>query len=439
MQLAKRTLATLLLLSTYFYAYSTIHTVGQGQSYATPNALYTASIVSAGDTIHIYPQNYSGTDALAVWLEDDLVIQGIGTKPHLIADGQYIWGKGIWVLFGNNITVENIEFSGATVPDKNGAGIRLDGVGMTIRDCYFHDNENGILTASGGGNILIEYSEFAYNGFGDGQSHNLYVNNVDRLTFRYNYSHHAKIGHNLKTRAAENIISYNRIMDEGTGNSSRLIDLSNGGKTTIIGNLLMQGPNAKNNNLIGYGLEGLTKPVNELYVYNNSLVNKRVASCVFVHIQAGTSKAEIINNIFGGTGTLIDGSATAVTNNYVNESLPAIGFTAESNYDYSLRSNSPAIDYGTTSITSLPSSVYIHPTDRDARSISNTVIDAGAYEYDQGVDNLSPIKAEITVESGDILVEDADYGIVLKSADGKCFRLVVNSSGGLSTVNIDCK
>lgn len=421
------------------FAFSASYAVGSGETYPTPNALYVADVLAAGDTILITGQDYVGTDALAVWLEDDLLIKGIGAKAHMIANGEYIWGKGIWVLFGNNITVENIEFSGATVPDRNGAGIRLDGAGMTIRDCYFHDNENGILTSSPySGDILIEYSEFGYNGYGDGQSHNLYINHVNTFTFRFNYSHHAIIGHNLKSRAAENMIVYNRIMDEGTGNSSRLIDLSNGGKSTVMGNLLMQGPNAENNNLIGYGLEGLTKPINELYVYNNSMVNKRVASCIFVSINTETTKAEVINNIFAGTGTIVNGNTNVFSNNYVNESIPAVGFINESNYDYSLMSNSPVIDIGTSSLVEIPVFSYTHPHGSVSRSISNTLIDAGAYEFDQGTDMTSALKPELHIESGDILIADNEYGLILKSEDGKCFRLIVSSSGALSTVELSC-
>lgn len=419
---------------------STSYIVGQGETYPTPNALYNAQVLAAGDTILINAEDYNGTDAVAVWLEDDLVIKGVGGTPHLIADGAYIWGKGIWVLFGNNITVENFEFSGASVPDNNGAGIRLDGSGMTIRHCYFHNNENGILTSSPySGDILIEYTEFAYNGFGDGQSHNLYINHVNKLTFRYNYSHHANIGHNLKSRAAENIIVYNRIMDEATGNSSRLIDLSNGGKSTIMGNILMQGPVAENNNLIGYGLEGLTKPVNELYVYNNSMVNKRTASCIFVAIQTQTPVAEVVNNIFAGTGTIINGNTTVYGNNTINQLISAVGFTNESSYDYTLLSSSPAIDTGTSSITSQPTNVYVHPLQSEIRTTSNVIIDTGAFEYDQGTDVTVPLKADISIENGDILIEDNQHGIVLKSVDGKCFRLVVDPSGGLSTVLINCQ
>ncbi|MBK8642006.1 MAG: hypothetical protein IPN15_07315 [Saprospiraceae bacterium] len=46
---------------------------------------------------------------------------------------------------GRSTIVENIEFSECGVPDKNGAGIRLEATHLVVRSCYFHDNEDGIL------------------------------------------------------------------------------------------------------------------------------------------------------------------------------------------------------------------------------------------------------------------------------------------------------
>lgn len=365
----------------------TNYQVGPTRTYVSPNALYAANVLQDGDIIEIDAADYEGQAALANWQNDDLIIRGVGGRPHLKAQGQYILGKGIWVLGGNDITVENIEFSGATVPDENGAGIRLDGVGMTVRNCYFHDNENGILTnpAASGGDILIEYTEFDNNGFGDGFTHNLYINQTDNLTFRYNYSHHAKIGHNLKSRARTNFILYNRIMDEDTGNSSRLIDLPNGGFSIVMGNLLMQGPNAPNNNLIGYGLEGLSNPSpHELYVVNNTAVNKRTASSLFLSVVSGAS-AHVSNNILAGIATFANGTVSSMSNNLEVSDIASVGFVDEPNYDYSILQSSAAVDGGIAlsdvngqSLT--PTYEYEHVADSHQRS-SDSTIDIGAYEY----------------------------------------------------------
>jgi len=125
--------------------------VGTQHDYKTPNELYIASqrnssLISDGDTIYIEGQTYRGRATLSIWRDNNLYISGVNGTPKLYADGTYIAGKGIWVAAGNNIHINNISFHEATVPDKNGAGIRLDGSGLLVTNCYFFDNENGILT-----------------------------------------------------------------------------------------------------------------------------------------------------------------------------------------------------------------------------------------------------------------------------------------------------
>ncbi len=383
----KNTFVLLCALLCSFSVYATTYQVGATRTYVSPYALYQANVVVNGDIIEIDAETYSGNACLAVWQASDLLIRGVGGRPHLEAAGQYIWGKGIWVLAGDHITVENIEFSGATVPDKNGAGIRLDGSGLTVRHCFFHDNENGILTNNTySGDILIEYSEFANNGFGAGYSHNLYIGHVNKLTFQFNYTHHAFIGHCLKSRANENYIYYNRIADEETGASSRLIDLPNGGFSIIMGNLLMQGEDAPNNNMVGYGREGLSNTDSQVFIINNTFVNKRIGSCIFVDIEPGTVVANVSNNIFAGGGTLINGTTTTMDHNLEESSIADLFFTDEMNYNYHLTEASPAINYGVAinavngySLT--PDFVYEHPLASAERITVGDTIDVGAYEY----------------------------------------------------------
>lgn len=367
---------------------ATVHQVGPTRTWISPNALYLANVAQNGDTVDIDAANYIGTAALAKWTAHNLLLRGVGGRPHLISNGQTLQGKAIWIIAGDNNRVENIEFSGAAVPDHNGAGIRQEGIGVSVRHCYFHDNEEGILTNNPGtGDIVIEYCEFNANSFGDGLSHNLYIGHVNSLTFRFNYSHHAKIGHNLKSRATNNYILYNRIMDEATGNSSRLIDLPNGGFSLIMGNLLMQGPFAENSNLVGYGLEGLSNPApHELYFINNTCVNKRENSGIFLSIQSGTSVAQVINNIFTGDGVLVSGATTAMSNNIFEPDVATLQFVDEPAYDYHLTAGSPAVDLGTVvgpvgGISLTPDFSYLHPLDAEPRATANLVIDPGAYEY----------------------------------------------------------
>src|SRR5688500_8597756 len=146
--------------------------VGPGQPHATLRAAIAAA--STGDTILIDAAGDYDGDVCA-WSKDGLTLRGVNGRPRIDADGNSAQGKAIWVVAGDDTTIENVELSGCRVPDANGAGIRQEGANLTVRHAYFHDNENGILSgARAGSTITIEYSEFAHNGAGDGYSHNLY-------------------------------------------------------------------------------------------------------------------------------------------------------------------------------------------------------------------------------------------------------------------------
>jgi hypothetical protein len=433
-----KTTTTLVLLTQLITSFAFTWQVGPSHEYAHPNALYLADQsgeinILDDDSIAIESSDYLGTEALAAWQQNNLFIYGVGEKPHMIANGESILGKGIWVCVGNNITIQNIEFSEATVPDENGAGIRLDGTGMTILGCYFHHNENGILTSNPGeGTIIIQYTEFAYNGFGDGYTHNMYIGHVTEFIMEYCYSHHTFVGHNVKSRATKNTIRYNRIMDEETGNSSRLIDIPNGGETIIVGNILMQGEYAINNNAVGYGLEGLSNPSPHSFRFvNNTIINKRTASCNYLSIADGTEDAYVVNNIFAGTGTLLDGEATVLANNYFNPEIAHFQFKNEPEYNYQLTVLSPAIDSGIAVLPDvMPAFQYVHPLDKENRVTSGASIDIGAYEYSlevAGIDHdemaefiLQPNPADKLVTIHFDGLEKGKTTVQIFALNGKC-------------------
>ena len=219
-----------------------ILTVGPGKEYATIRAAAAAS--QNGDTIHITAGEYRGD--VATWDANNLTICGIGGRAKLFANGAHENGKGMWVIRGSNTTVYSVEFHDAKVPDGNGAAIRQEGPTLTLRDTGFYGNENGILSDDGvNSTITIEYSEFARNGFGDGYTHNIYIGRVGLLNVRLQLLPRSEeSGHNLKTRARENIIENSYFADGGNGTSSYLLNFDNGGRAVVRGNLLHKGPNA---------------------------------------------------------------------------------------------------------------------------------------------------------------------------------------------------
>jgi hypothetical protein len=309
--------------------------VGPQHALKAPSAA--AKVARDGDRIEIEAGVYAG-DA-AVWRQSGLTLRGIGGRAHLQADGAQAEGKGIWVIKGNDTIVENIEFSRAKVPDRNGAGIRLEGRNLTVRNCYFHDNENGILAGSNGASdVFIEHSEFARNGAGDGQSHNLYIGTVRTFTLRESYVHHAMVGHNVKSRALKNVIENNRIMDEADGRASYAIDLPDGGISFVVGNVLQQGPKSENSTILAYAAEKYRNPANRLFVLNNTFFNGNPAGGRFLSIRTGADSIVVMNNVFSGPGALPSGVLDAGGNLRVRHS----DFVDPDRFDFRLKTRSAA-------------------------------------------------------------------------------------------------
>lgn len=391
--------------------------VGPSRAKTVPSAVASDPALQAGDTVSIDAGTYND---VCEWPANrgGLTLRGVGGAVHLDATGVVLaGGKAIWVIKGDDVTVEGIEFSAASCNDRNGAGIRSEGAGLTVRDCTFRDNENGILAgANAASDIVIERCEFAYNGYGDGYSHNLYIGAVRSLTFRGNYSHHARIGHNLKTRARANYIVANRIMDEGDGTSSYAIDVPQGGLTYIIGNLIQKGPHTDNvDALITYAEEsvlGAAWNANQhLYVINNTIVNDCApadsGNVLFVRVNSSAASpgtvARIENNIVLGPGTAIgtyllsgiyySGSEAVISaqhNLRVLDHEPS-PLVSRGTFDYRLAAGSAAIDAagdpgvdGDQGSALLPAIQYLHPAGWQTRTVSGAASDTGAFEGSAG-------------------------------------------------------
>ena len=256
--------------------------VGPHQPFARPSQAIQAA--KDGDTIEIDAGVYSGD--VATVRANHLTIRGVGNgRAKLPAHGRDAGGKGIWVVTGSDLTVENIEFSGARVRDRNGAGIRPEGKNLTVRNCRFYDCENGIL--GGNGEMLFEGCEFEHCGpVPNPATHSLYIGErCTKLVFRHNYSTDVIEGHLLKSRAKESWLLYNRLTDEN-GTGSAVADFPNGGVVVVIGNVMHKGARGNNSRVIAYGMEGIKHERNALYVVNNTMVYEhRHTNAFFVRVE----------------------------------------------------------------------------------------------------------------------------------------------------------
>jgi Right handed beta helix region len=250
--------------------------------------LTTAQKARDGDTVVFAPGTYY---ECASFRANNLVLRA--QKPGTaIFDGVSCEGKAIFVISGNNATVDGLVFKNAKVPDKNGAGIRAEGINLTIRNSRFEANENGILTTVGvGGTVLIENSVFDGNGKcddGSGCAHGIYINAVDQLTVRKSTFINTHIGHHIKSRAKNTVIDSVIVDDGPKGNSSYLIDIPSGGNLLVRNSTLTKGPASDNKStFISYAAEGLTNPVQNFVIENVTFISKLDNSPALVRGWAG--------------------------------------------------------------------------------------------------------------------------------------------------------
>jgi hypothetical protein len=348
--------------------------IGRGKQYERLGDV--AGSLQNGDTVEIEAGLY--INDFAELSASNLTLKGVGGRPHFRASVSPPNGKAIWVISGDDVTVDNIEFSGADVGDDNGAGIRAEGGKLTVRNAYFHHNEFGLLSANNPEQELtIANSEVGYNIRKDNYAHGIYVGDIKRFTLINSYVHHNHRGHQVKSRARETYILYNRLSDED-GVGSYLIDDSNCGTLVVLGNVLHKGANAENHTAISFGAEGCKGAGHRLYVGNNTYVNGS-GSGSMVKNHSG-DVGVMANNLVIGAG-LYQGDMT--DRNNVKGSLSDLVNPAA--FDYRLKPGSSAIDkaaepgrLGSFSLT--PVQEYVHPMKARKRPAAGR-LDVGAYEF----------------------------------------------------------
>lgn len=260
-----------------------------------------------GEVIEIRPGTYRGQPV--VWTQDKLIIRGAGERPVMLADGKSAEGKAIWVVRGGRVLIENVEFRGARVPSLNGAGIRFEKGHLVVRNSAFFDNEMGILTANHADMSLeVVDSEFGDAPHTQGDLHHLlYVGAIGRFSLRGSRFANGYLGHLVKSRARENHVLYNMLVDGAGGKASYELEFPNGGVAYVIGNTVGQSARTDNPKMLSFGAEGGRWPENALYMAHNTLINDFHAGS-FVHVWsdklAGDVEVWLLNNLLVGNGEL---------------------------------------------------------------------------------------------------------------------------------------
>jgi hypothetical protein len=300
-----------------------------------------ARFARSGTVVEIDAGDY--VQDVAVWPQNDLTIRGVGGRVALVAAGASAEQKAIWVVKGDNVLIENIAFFGATVANRNGAGIRHEGGKLVVRNCLFEGNEMGLLTWNNPeAELEIHASEFRANASGNAVGtlgHQIYVGSIRRFTLRSSYVHQGAYGHLVKSRALETHVFYNRLTDEQGGRSSYELEFPNGGVAYVVGNIIQQSAHTENPRMVYFGAEGYKAPRNEIYVVNNTFINELPDGSIPLVVREGAS-VYAVNNLLLGTSD-IDQSVPGI---YVaNHTAASADVVLLSAYDYRLRSTSALV------------------------------------------------------------------------------------------------
>ena len=159
-------------------------------------------------------------------------------------------GKGALVLGGEAATVIGLVFSDIAVPDRNGAGIRLESGDLAVTQSWFRDSEQGILTAHDPNiHLRIDKSTFTRLGTceGDGGcAHSIYTGEIAETAVTRSRFEAGTGGHYLKSRATRTIVEDSSFDDAAGRGTNYMIDLPNGGNGRIVRNWFVQGRDKEN-------------------------------------------------------------------------------------------------------------------------------------------------------------------------------------------------
>ncbi len=199
----------------------------------------------------------SGTILIAPGTYKDCAIQQSGRIAYqavqpgtAIFDGGICEGKAALVLRGKGAAINGLVFQNMRVPDKNGAGIRLEKGNLDIDNSLFRNSEQGLLTADDpSARINIRYSTFSRLGRCDGGyscAHSIYIGHYGGLSVENSRFERGSGGHYVKSRSPNVMVMSSSFDDtQGTG-TNYMIDLPAGSRGTIAGNRFVQGRDKEN-------------------------------------------------------------------------------------------------------------------------------------------------------------------------------------------------
>lgn len=278
--------------------------VGKGRQFANPSAV--APHLAAGDTVLIDAGAY---EDCVIWRTPRISIRAAGGAVEVRE--RTCDGKALWVVAARDMEIDGITFVGAKVPDRNGAGIRMEpDASLTVRNSVFRHNEIGVLTANGEDSYL-RVSDSTFDG--NGPSHGLYANFIGKLQVSRSVFRNQAHKHHIKSRAAVTEIADCTIEDGELGTSSYLIELPNGGAGMIERNRLHKGIRSENRAVaIAIGLETPHHSADRIAIRFNQFVSDTRQPVTFVRNQSPSQVELRANRLSGGQVVPLSGAGRVI-------------------------------------------------------------------------------------------------------------------------------
>jgi hypothetical protein len=281
--------------------------VGPGKAYKQPSEAVAAA--ADGDRIVIAPGEYFDC---AVVRANNLTIEGSDPAGTAVMTDKVCQGKALLVIAGTGVVVRNLTLTRTRVPEGNGAGIRAEGMSLTVERVRFINNQDGILTgAPAGATLTVRDSEFLRNGACEGLcAHGIYAGHIALLRVERSRFFETKHAHSIKSRAERTEVIDCDISDGQQGTSSYLIDIPNGGSVVVQGSKMEKGPLSENHTAaIMIGAEGVTQMTREITITDNSFRNNGDYPTAFVRNLTAT-EAVLKGNKLSGTVKPLVGDGT---------------------------------------------------------------------------------------------------------------------------------
>jgi hypothetical protein len=405
----------------------------------TTNDNYTKiESAQSGDEVVIAPGTYAFRVYLTKAATNTITIRALDPANPPVWDfgavlldnapGSYTAGdkaRGGWQFSGaKNYSISGITFRNCRNAAKNAGGIRYYSgtTNLSIRNCLFAFNDNGLTGGTQDSQATVEFCEFSTNGNPaaslSSPTHNIYIYG-GYLVMRYCFLHDSAQGQNFHIRCRDATLEYNWFARANNYDGDLMTDDDFTGTgpftqaLTLRGNVFLQNPLPGNHSQViamfnDGGLPNLTLKLRALY---NTFVGANTNSA-FVHVSNadGTRmNVEVANNIIYGTKTPslvedgVHGTVTGVNNWLQTNAVPgpltgsiqsaSPGFRNPAANDYTLAGGSACVGAANTFVYGLPGKEYyqneltkcqwrIRPASRDLGAFESSSTNNPVGPYD---------------------------------------------------------